>query len=170
MVEAVVDHLEVDIVGSEDMVVDQDELLDMEVAQVDHHLEVGIVEAQEDLQVEDIVADHLLSEDDHRVDIRVDQVDHHLEVGIVEALVVAVEEDTRVDHHHEMVDDTLVVVLLAVALPEEVDIVDLPEGVQAEAIRKIAHLARVSEDIATIVIAMDDLEVKHSKKEAKASF
>jgi hypothetical protein len=155
------DQVAEDIVEKVDTEEDQVVPQDMVDAQEDLRVEVGIMDAQEDLRVEDIVVDHLLSEDDHRVDIRVDQVADHQE-DIAEDQVA---EDIRVVAlllEGEAIVETLVV---------EVDIVELREEVQVAAIRKIDHLARASEDIVTIVIAMaDHLVVKHNKKRRKPLF
>jgi hypothetical protein len=160
------DQVVEDIVEKVDMEGVQVVLQDTQDAQEDHHLEVGIVEAQEDLRVEDIVADHLLSEDDHRVDIRADQVADHQEATVVDQVV----EDIRVVAlllEVEAIVETLVVDHRV----EVADTVDLREEVQVAAIRKIDHLVRAKDDIATIVIAMvDHLVVKHNKKRRKPLF
>jgi hypothetical protein len=167
---AVVEPEVEDIVEKADMEGDQVVQVDMEDALADRVV-VDIVEVLVDHLVVDIEVDHL--EDtrvDHLEDTRVDQADHHLVVDIVETQVDL--DDIRADHHHEMVEDTLEVDLLVVDhLGAVADIVDLLEVDLEGAIRKIGHLAQVKADIATIVTAMvDHLEVRHNKKEAKASF
>jgi hypothetical protein len=123
------------------------------------------------------VVDRVVDDIGERVDmdddlvVQVDTVEAQVGEGIVvEDLVVllveAIEEDLLQNEAH--LDD------IAVDLVAEARVVDdtvaHPEVGLAAATRKIAPLARASEDIATIVIGMVDLVVKHNKKEAKASF
>jgi hypothetical protein len=135
--EEVVDHLEEDIVESEDMEGALDELLDMEADQVEV---VGIV-------VDDL-ADHLveateddLQNEDLRVDTRVDQAVDHLAEDIAEDLRVVVEAvDTKEVVLH-LVEVGIVETLLDDHHLEGVVTVAHPEVDLAVATRKIAHLA-----------------------------
>jgi hypothetical protein len=161
----VVDHREEDIVEKVDTEDVLDELLDTEDAP--DQVVVDIVEAREDLQVEATVVGHPLSEGRLPVDIRVDQVADHL--AAIAVARVAVEDIRVVALLLEVAD--IVETLLADHLVVGVAIVDLHEEVQVAATRKIDHLARVSEDIATIAIVMvDHLVVKHNKKRRKPLF